>query len=466
MCATAVDPFPATNGGFISGLKERLWTSLEQPDGYIRALGRFGPILSKSWLWNDPRLLHRLGTIERIGFWKGDEWRTNKEVELARKEFLSSFRRLAGPRLQKITGWDDRRRLNKVLARSEARLGVVDPYCRPYRARLELTDACNLRCQMCPQSMWDWERNYAEEWVLKRAESLYPWLLELDLTSFGETILSPLFRRALEGAPSHAQTLLISNGLLIDDEVADLLVGSGLSELHISIDSATRETYKIMRGVDSFDKLLENCNRLIQCKERLGSSTPYLVFNYTITRKSIDDLIPLIRLAATIGFQRVHANFLIVWDSSLRSDAVYWMRERTGEILDEGDRVAREMGIEFWHPPKPLKEHEGMQNDVRFCAEAWEFMQLRAKGDISVCCMSADEIKTTEAMTWEEVWDSPAYQDFRRRVNLPDDEAPPLCRNCYYGRDIQTGDPRYHFQDESLAEHVTDVPKDANLITS
>lgn len=423
------------------------------------------PLATQAWLWNDRRLQYRIASLERFGLWKGEEWRTNREVEAARRSFLAGLRESVGPRLKSMENSDDRRRANQWLGRIEARLGVVDPYCRPTRARLELTDACNLRCPMCPQSFWEWDRNYAEDWVLDRARSLYPWLTLLDYTSFGETLLSPLFKKALAEAPRHAHTVLITNGLLVNDEMAEFLVGNHLMELHVSIDAACREVYKSMRGVDAFERVVENCKRLVAAKKRLGKSSPTLVFNFTLNRKNIGELVPLIRLAGDIGFQRVHSNYLMVWVTEQRQDSVYWIRDQACETIDEADRTAREVGVEYLHPPKPLQEHEGVGRFETFCPEAWEFIHLRAVGRVTVCCMSAEEYEAPPTVSWEDVWDSPAYQDFRRRVNLPGDDAPPLCRNCFYGRNVQPGDARFHFFDKALAEHVTGKPLDPFQIT-
>lgn len=455
---------PSSTGitSLFDGLRSRFWSGLETPEGYIRALHWLSPVVSQEWLWNDHRLLHRLASLERLAFWKGEEWRSNSHVETNRKDFLSALRSVAGPRLKSVADEAERRRLNQWLARVEARLGVVDPYCRPTRARIELTDACNLRCPMCPQSFWKWDRNYAGEWILERARSLYPWVTSLDYTSFGETLLSPLFRKAVSEAPLHAHTLLITNGLLVNDEMAGFLCSHHVSELHVSIDAASREVYQSMRQVDAFERVVENCRRLVRAKSHSGQG-PILVFNFTLNRKNIDELLPLIQLAAEIGFQRVHINYLMVWSADRRPDSVYWIREQTCEVIDAAEQAAGRLGIEFFHPPKPLREHEGVERFERFCPEAWEFLHLRAHGRLSVCCMSADEFEVPEGMTWEEIWDSPAYQAFRRRVNLPGDEAPPLCRYCFYGRDIQPGDPRFHFFDEALSEHITGSPKDPYL---
>jgi MoaA/NifB/PqqE/SkfB family radical SAM enzyme len=463
MATTLVEPTSMNSSSLLEGLKARFWSGLEQPEGYIRSLRWLVPLVSQEWLWSDRRLLHRLASLERIAFWKGEEWRSDGDVEQTRKVFLRALREVAGPRLKLIVDEGDRRRVNQWLAKVEARLGVIDPYCRPTRARLELTDACNLRCPMCPQSFWEWDRNYAGDWILERARSLYPWLTSLDFTSFGETLLSPLFKKAVREAPAHTHTLLITNGLLVNDEMAAFLCSHHISELHVSIDAASQGPYLAMRCVDGFDRVVENCRRLVKARLQTGRGSPTLVFNFTLNRKNIEELVPLIRLAGEIGFQRVHINYLMVWTSDLRGDSVYWIRERTCEVIDHAERVAQEVGVEFFHPPRPLKEHEGVERFERYCPEAWEFIHLRAHGRLSVCCMSADEFEVPEGMDWEEVWDSPAYQDFRRRVNLPGDEAPPLCRNCFFGRNIQPGDPRFHFFDEALSEHVTGSPKDPYL---
>lgn len=445
--------------GFFSQLKGKFWHSLETPERTIRTFQMAAHLLRQPWIWTDRRLLHRLGTLERLGLWRVQEWRDDEPVRRARHDFFAAFRDLAGPRLKSIPDWPERRRLNSFLAKVESHLGVPTPYCRPTRARLELTDACNLRCPMCPQGFWDWKKNYAEEWLLDRAASLYPWINEIDLTSLGETMLSPYFNQCLERLEPHLMVQLVTNGLLVNDRNA-LLLAKHITELHISIDAAKTETYRKMREVESFPKVLENSRRIVRFKKEVGRGLPVLVFNFTITQKNLEDLPDVIRLASEIGFDRVHANFLSVWVPSLNQDSVYWIRERACEVLDECDELARSLGVEFLHPPKPIPEHEEQSDFHRFCAEAWEFIHLRAEDKITVCCMGAEEYHAPQGADWEAIWDGPAYQSFRKKVNLPDEFAPPLCRNCLFGRDVKPGHPRYHFHEKAVAEHIQGEVKD------
>jgi MoaA/NifB/PqqE/SkfB family radical SAM enzyme len=443
-------------------LKEWFWKKQESPVIFIRTLQWATIILQLKSYWDSSRLLHRLGTIERLAKHKSEEWCENELVEAARLDYLRAFRELAGPGLKAVEPPDERRRLNRILSKAESRLGVHNPYCRPFRMRIELTDACNLRCYMCPQSKGGWKPSNATDWMIGRAESLYPWVSEVDYTSFGETLLSKNFERVLHNSPPHARRVLITNGLLIDDAMAHLLIESGLSDLTISIDASTAETYQSIRGVDTFERVLENCRRMVRKKIELHSSTPRLYFNFTLSCRNMHDLSGLIHLTSEIGFQGVHLNYLMVWDEKLREDSVYWIQEETCRIIDEARQLAGELGIEFEHPPKPDEPVKGNPKGARSCTEPWEFMNFPAKGSITICCLGAEEIIASEGTGWEEVWDSLPYQNFRKRVNLPGDLAPPLCRNCTFGNKIPTSDPRYHFICEHFEEHIADKPKVLN----
>lgn len=445
--------------GWLLPTPEQVPEILGNRDRLHQKLTQIGRWFRQQSLWPEKRLAARLGVLEELLFGKLVEYRNDDQLDSARTRVWQHLRELLHNRIEASSNWDNKRRFNRLLARIEAHLGIPDPYCRPTRARLELTVACNLRCPMCPQSMWDFERAHAPEYVIDRPQTLYPWLTEFDLTSFGETLLAPEFPRVLASLPEHTHNLLITNGLLVDDQMADRLINSNLTELHISIDSATPETYQCIRGINAYERVIENARRLVRARQKKATSRPELVFNYTLSRKNLEELIPLMEQVPEIGFDTVGVNYLIVWDKSRRDDAIYWVRERTCEVLLAAEQRAAELGIRFIHPPLPRPEDEGADFIPAVCRDPWEFIHFRSDGRITVCCLSADEFVVEPETSWETVWKGAAYQNFRRRVNLPGDGAPPLCRNCVFAKNILPGDPRYHFFDELLTEHLAQEPK-------
>jgi MoaA/NifB/PqqE/SkfB family radical SAM enzyme len=447
--------------GLFGSLKAHFWRTLAKKRNYLRALRAAESALSKPWLWSKKRILFRLESLERLAFWKEEDWRGEREIDSRRTELMRTIQGLCGPRLREIDDWGEKRRLNRFLSQVESRLEVPTPYCRPRICILEFTNQCNLRCSMCPQSFREWERSYAGEEILERARGLYPWLEVLDLTSFGESLLSPLFWKALKEAPPGVRTKFMSNGHLVDPSVAERLVGGQLSSLQISLDAVSRETYRDIRGVDGLEKVLGHCKAVVAAKERHSSLFPCLEFKFTMRRSNIDELIPLIQMAAEIGFQGVEAHFLIVATPEVEADSLHPKLDRVRTVLEKADRVARDLGVRFTRPPVPGLEG-GVKEGGGFCLEPWEMLFLRATGEVSVCSNSPANFHLLSGESLEDLWDGPKYQQFRRVVNLEGKDAPPICRSCRSAKKIGADDPRYHFVQSSLEEHWIRIAADSD----
>jgi MoaA/NifB/PqqE/SkfB family radical SAM enzyme len=127
---------------------------------------------------------------------------------------------------------------------------------RPYRAKLELTYHCNLRCGFCytdsPRRTLERTAELDDDaWRRIVGESL-----ELGI---GEAVITggePLLRRevALEAieridAAGVDRIVLNTNGWFIDDAVADSLARAKSLHVHVSIDGPTPELHDAARGV-------------------------------------------------------------------------------------------------------------------------------------------------------------------------------------------------------------------------
>src|ERR1700688_4361649 len=70
---------------------------------------------------------------------------------------------------------------------SRANKTIVKSY--PYRCYLEVTNQCNLRCPMCGQSWFEGKRSYVAEPILNKIKELYPYLQEISVFGFGESLV-------------------------------------------------------------------------------------------------------------------------------------------------------------------------------------------------------------------------------------------------------------------------------------
>jgi len=173
--------------------------------------------------------------------------------------------------------------------------------------QVEPAIACNLKCVMCP---WKSTRKQASNHGIMDQnvwDAIKPHLGEvssLDLTGGGEPLLQPRLIEWLTDAKSAGcQTGFLTNGLLLNEKIAEKLLSSGLDWLGISMDGASKETYEKIRIGSDFDKVCENIARA--AKMRFGKS-PWIMINFVLMQMNFHEAEGIIRLAASLGVDQVN----------------------------------------------------------------------------------------------------------------------------------------------------------------
>ena len=118
---------------------------------------------------------------------------------------------------------------------------------------------------------------------------------------------------------------------------------SGLDEVRISVDAATPETYRLVRGADMFSRVIANARSLAKrgC-ERL--ETPRMSLWMTGLKSNIRELPALVRIAADAGISEVYIQRLVFSGRNLarEDEALYGhMGEAELEGLGRGSRSRR-----------------------------------------------------------------------------------------------------------------------------
>ncbi len=148
---------------------------------------------------------------------------------------------------------------------------------RPYRAKLELTYHCNLRCGFC---YTDSPRRTLERTAELDDDAWRRIVGESIELGIGDAVITggePLLRRevALDAiqridAAGVDRIVLNTNGWFIDDGVADSLARAGTLQVHVSIDGPTPELHDAARGVPgSWRRAVAAVDRLLARNVRL-----------------------------------------------------------------------------------------------------------------------------------------------------------------------------------------------------
>jgi len=348
------------------------------------------------------------------------------------------------------TAGEEQRAHNRSLNRLEMLAKWPELRSFPLRGYFETTNRCNLRCRMCGQSFFRGERVDMPREAIAEAAPLFHLMDDVSIFGYGEALLVDYIPELLDAIPPHANSWLVTNGLLMTPDRNRMLIAHGLKSLFVSIDAASRETYRFVRGADAFERVVAQVRDLEDQKRALGSATPRLTLTFVAMRRNIGELPDFVRLARRVGVDRVIADYLIVYSEDMREQSLFLDQEHSDRVVEEAVRVARAEGLEL---TAPIRFGASVERAVRKarCAEPWEFIYLRADGLVQPCCTNTDAMGRWTGGRFAEYWNSPDYQNLRR--NLYTDRQSPWCRGCVHVcyRDVRRESAHLHIMPESAA---------------
>ncbi|MCD6457212.1 MAG: tungsten cofactor oxidoreductase radical SAM maturase [Thermoproteales archaeon] len=202
---------------------------------------------------------------------------------------------------------------------------LANPRKGPEILFIELTTRCNLNCLMCYRNSW-------QEVLGDMDEKLFSKILEdageagvkfIWLAGWGEPLIHPKFLEFAEMVKEKGFKLGINtNGLLLDEDVAERLMKIGIDRLAVSVDAANPEIYGYIRRAD-FNRLMTILKTLHATKKKIGKNYPILEFAFTLMASNVKELVPLADLAEKHGVGRIIVSNVIPVTRKVIDECIY-----------------------------------------------------------------------------------------------------------------------------------------------
>ncbi|MGB9599523.1 MAG: radical SAM/SPASM domain-containing protein [Myxococcota bacterium] len=171
----------------------------------------------------------------------------------------------------------------------------------PKTIHLSITSLCNLRCIHC--RFWEMEPQKEigiTKWK-KIVDDIYNWLGSSSVRikiAGGEPSVKAFFYDLMKYIKEKGFYLgITSNGTVFSEKDIKLLCDIGLNEINISLDTLSREKYRLIRGKDEFNKVMEN---LLLFKKHTKQTS--INISPTIMEPNVDEITELVRFAIKNNF--------------------------------------------------------------------------------------------------------------------------------------------------------------------
>lgn len=196
---------------------------------------------------------------------------------------------------------------NAILGLMEYSRGLTIISARPVDITVAITTLCNLRCAMCPHGMsLVVNPSHMPVEVLERAESFLNVASRMLLAGVGEPSLAPSFWWLVEKVKSRKDLFIRANtnAYSMTREKADKIMDSGITELSISLDATTPESYLKIRGAD-FEKVLKGTRALVEARAASGNKRLSLNINMTLMRENLPEAADFVSLGKALGVDAI-----------------------------------------------------------------------------------------------------------------------------------------------------------------
>ena len=316
----------------------------------------------------------------------------------------------------------------------------------PRSLYLESTNRCDSKCQTCIRTFQTLEppADLTLEAVRAIVEQ-FPVLDRVVLHGIGEPLLNPAIFDIVAFLKTRVASVLFnSDAIGLTESRATRLVECGLDEYRVSVDAATRATYRTLRGVDRFDRVTANVKRLVTLQAARGRATPRVSLWFTASRANVEELPAFVELAAALGVGEVYVQRLVFNGLGLavESNALHGrLQAREAQLLSDAETRAASRGVAMRASgvTTPLASLQGGVDGARpwsGCQRPWTLAYVTANGNVLPCCISPWVARDYGALVlghagrerFADIWNGERYQQFR--ADFESDAPPDACRGC------------------------------------
>ncbi|MEO6915642.1 MAG: radical SAM/SPASM domain-containing protein [Chitinophagaceae bacterium] len=292
----------------------------------------------------------------------------------------------------------------------------------PISISFEPTTSCNLRCPECPSGLRAFTRptgmletNFFKDTI----DQLYKELLYLVFYFQGEPYLNPGFLEMVSYASSKGiYTATSTNAHYLTDANAKKTVESGLDRLIISLDGTTQDVYQSYRVGGKLSKVLEGAKNIVKWKKELGSTKPFVIFQFLVVKPNEHQIEDVKVLGKEIGVDDV-------W---FKTAQVYDYQNDPNKLIPSLEKFSRYKKTESG-------EYESKNALDNHCWRLWHATVITWDGLVVPCCFDKDAVHSMgdlKGKPFKEVWHDKQYIHFRKQI-LESRKNIDICANCSEG---------------------------------
>lgn len=180
----------------------------------------------------------------------------------------------------------------------------------PLHLQIETTTVCNFNCITCPRA--DLIKR-PKDMNLETFKIVYDQIKprRINLSGLGEPLTHKDIFKISSYASKKGSIVNFPTNFTLARRSMSKFINSGISQLKVSIDAASRDTYFKIRGADRFEEIIETIQTLNYLKATAGVTKPEIRFNFALQKENIQELVEVINLASNLKVRTIYFQDLV-----------------------------------------------------------------------------------------------------------------------------------------------------------
>lgn len=192
---------------------------------------------------------------------------------------------------------------------------------------LEVTTRCNLNCITCIRNNWeDPGGDLSLDLYNRLLQQLaaFPRLKTIHFGGFGEPLVHPhLLSMVISARDAGYSVKISSNGMLLDNKLAQAFVKVGVREIIVSCDSPDLREFAHIRTGGNLRLMEQNLLGLTHLKRRVSRRYPRISLEFVLMKQNLNQLNNLPPFAQRVGASHVLVTNLLPYTQNMVSEILY-----------------------------------------------------------------------------------------------------------------------------------------------
>ncbi|MBV21947.1 MAG: hypothetical protein CMI57_00390 [Parcubacteria group bacterium] len=305
---------------------------------------------------------------------------------------------------------------------------LFDFLIKPFATRLEKspgvllidnTNLCNAKCSWCPNDTIPAEKGIMDKGLFQSIVKDYSQFGGIvRFGTFGEPLLDPEFISKVDYVrkfPSIYKMELISNGLALNEKIADKLIECKV-DTEISLDELDKKIFEEIKGV-SFDKTWENIVRLLNKNDKAEKPIEINIRMKTSTNGKAIKENPIFK-----ELDRNHCTVELLPILEMDSLSNWAGKFDKNAFLSNKNKSS---------PHRAYKNYN-LKNQAP-CHQLWKWMVVNWDGRVVLCCSDiytnvvVGDLKKEKI---EDIWKGPVLSKLREEFINRNGRKNGICKSC------------------------------------